>query len=95
MQRLSRLHLDAALVFLTACVALYYRVPSAKRLAFEARNPRIAALMGFLAGALPFLPVLAASAKALITGQPVSVPLPNEQPSSEPSRESMVPSDNP
>jgi hypothetical protein len=69
---LSRLHIDATLAFLTACVALYYRWQPSKRLAFEARNPRFAALLGFLAGLLPFLPALEASARAMVTGQPLN-----------------------
>ena len=64
-----RPHLDITLALLTALVALYFRAPSDKRAAFEKANPRIASIIGIVAGIVPFLPMIASGVKGVITGQ--------------------------
>ena len=64
-----RQRMDATLAILAALVALYFRTPAAKRAAFEKANPRIASLIGVIAGIVPFLPMIASSVKGVITGQ--------------------------
>jgi hypothetical protein len=64
-----RPHLDITLALLTALVALYFRAPADKRAAFEKANPRIASIIGIVAGIVPFLPMIASGVKGVITGQ--------------------------
>lgn len=64
---MKREHIDVALALLAAFVALYYRIPKDKREAFEAQYPRIAALIGIIAAIVPFLPMVAANARKLIS----------------------------
>ena len=64
-----RSYFDATLAILTALVALYFRASAAKRIAFEKANPRIASLIGVVAGIVPFLPMIASGFKGVITGQ--------------------------
>jgi len=64
-----RPHIDITLALLTALVALYFRAPADKRAAFEKANPRIASIIGIVAGIVPFLPMIASGVKGVITGQ--------------------------
>ena len=61
-----RHRVDITAAFLTACVALYYRIPAVKRKAFEEKFPRVSALIGMIAGVLPFLPMIVDNAKRLV-----------------------------
>lgn len=62
-----RHYLDVTVAGLAIAVALYYRADAAKRQAFEARFPRIAALIGMVAAIVPFLPMLLDNGKRLVT----------------------------
>ena len=62
-----RHRVDITVAFLAAAVALYYRVPMARRKAFEDKFPRLAALIGMVAGLIPFLPMIVDNAKRLVT----------------------------
>lgn len=64
-----RPHIDITLALLTALVALYFRAPADKRAAFEKANPRIASIIGIIAGIVPFIPMIASGVKGVITGQ--------------------------
>ena len=67
------LHMTVA--SLAFAVTVYYRVPQAKRSAFEARFPRLAALIGMIAALVPFLPMFVDNFKKLAHGeQPPSPP---------------------
>jgi len=64
-----RPYIDITLALLTGFVALYFRTSAEKRIAFEKANPRIASLIGVVAGIVPFLPMIANGVKGVITGQ--------------------------
>lgn len=61
--------IDVTVALLAAAVTLYHRVDAKKRASFEADNPRFAACIGMVAALVPFLPMFASHAKALVTGQ--------------------------
>ncbi len=81
-------YLDATASTLILMIALYYRVPKSKRDAFEAKNPRIAALIGMVAALVPFLPMLAHHAKQLISGTPSEIASTDSTPPQAPWHES-------
>lgn len=60
-------YLHTTVAALTIAVALYYRVPQLKRKSFEEKFPRVAALIGMIAGIIPFLPMILDNAKRLVT----------------------------
>lgn len=62
-------YLHTTVAALTVAVALYYRVPQLKRKSFEEKFPRVAALIGMIAGIIPFLPMILDNAKRLVTPQ--------------------------
>lgn len=62
-----RHYLDVTIALLAAMVALYYRVESKRRAAFELQYPRLAALIGMVAAIVPFLPMLLDNGKRLVT----------------------------
>jgi len=62
-----RHYTDVTVALLAAAVALYYRADAKKRLAFEERYPRVAALIGMVAALVPFLPMLLDNGKRLVT----------------------------
>ena len=62
-----RRYLDVTVAALAVSVALYYRADAVKRQAFEARFPRLAALIGMIAAVVPFLPMLLDNGKRLMT----------------------------
>jgi hypothetical protein len=64
-----RPYIDITIALLTGFVALYFRTPAEKRAAFEKANPRIASLIGIVAGIVPFIPMIANGVKGVITGQ--------------------------
>lgn len=61
-------------------VTLYYKIPVDKRSLFERSYPRVAAFIGFLAALVPFVPSLVATAKSIVTGSPVTSPVPSIYP---------------
>ena len=60
-----RQYVDATLSLLMVSVAVYYKIPIDKRQRFERAYPRIAALIGMIAGLVPFLPMIAQHARGL------------------------------
>ena len=64
-----RPYVDTTIAILAALVALYFRASVEKRVAFEKANPRIASIIGIIAGIVPFLPMIASGVKGVITGQ--------------------------
>lgn len=62
-----RHYFDVTVAALAIAVALYYRADAVKRQAFEARFPRLAALIGMIAAVVPFLPMLLDNGKRLVT----------------------------
>ena len=61
-----RQYVDATLSLLMVSVAVYYRIPLDKRQRFERAYPRVAALIGMIAGLVPFLPMIAQHARGLL-----------------------------
>jgi len=62
-----RHYCDVTVAGLAASVALYYRVDAKKRATFEARYPRLSAIIGMIAAIVPFLPMLIDNGKRLVT----------------------------
>lgn len=75
--------LDATIATLAAIVALYHRVPASKRIAFEQQNPRLASVIGIIAGIVPFIPMITAGIKGALTGTPPPSTLPPPIPSTD------------